>query len=145
MEMIEILREYNENALKQAIRTAERMASSCKTSLRVKENINKLIILCNELDNSIHCQLMNGVKYENESFLEEQEAYEWDCFWGNYAAYKNEVESCREYKRKHNILDMMDEVPTDDNEHFVTWFKLVKSKIDDDIASKIWESTYVDE
>ena len=66
--MINVLRNYNANAVKQVIRTAEEMAAR-NGSLQVKDIIREMISLSDNLETAIRNQLVNGLEKENEKYL----------------------------------------------------------------------------
>ena len=66
--MINILRNYNANAVKQVLRAAEEMAAR-NGSLQVKDIIREMISLSDNLETAIRNQLVNGLEKENEKYL----------------------------------------------------------------------------
>ena len=68
--MINVLRSYNENAVKQMLRTAETMASKSST-YKAQNIIKEMIRLSDELEIAIRNQMINGIEKENENFLDQ--------------------------------------------------------------------------
>lgn len=66
--MINVLRSYNENAMKQVLRTAEDMAAKSST-YKVQGIIKEMIRLSDELELAIRNQMINGLEKENEEYL----------------------------------------------------------------------------
>lgn len=66
--MINVLRSYNENAMKQVLRTAADMAAKSST-YKAQGIIKKMIRLSEELDIAIRNQMINGLEKENEEYL----------------------------------------------------------------------------